>query len=133
MADAFPISTPCTANVAYDGKVASLGNTSDTNLNGAISVMFVPDGQWVGQAVVVGRAQKISTADVTIPWVPVPYRRVTLNNISQDYAMVGDVLTLTGPTLIHIPANGLMVGLLFAVAAGTCVLRAAVLNGAATP
>src|SRR5690349_5204489 len=133
MAGAFPCSPPFTVNVACDGLIASLGNTSDENPSGAITAMFVPDSLWNGQAVVVGRAPKISTADVTVPWVPIPYRRITLNNVGQDYALVGDVLTLTGPTLIQIPANGLMVGLLFAVTAGTCALRTAVMDGAVTP
>lgn len=138
MADVFPLEQKFAATVAVDGLVGSYGSTSDENPVGGWNLQFIPDLNWTGSIAVVGRSPRISTADLSVPWIPVPYRRICLNNVAQDWAIVPGsdpnwVIVVTGPCMIEVPCNGFAVGLLFAVGQGTCQIRANKFEGAGAP
>lgn len=134
MADIFPANPKFLVTTAQDGQIASYGNVSDENPNGAWTFQFVPtDINWSGQFAIVARTPGISTSDTTVPWVPVPYRRVCLNNVASDYALVSGILVVSGPTIIQVPANGVSIGLLMSITTSTCTIYAKAMNGATTP
>jgi hypothetical protein len=136
MADIFPVSaTPkFVATTGVHGLIGVFGNTSDEDGNGAMQFTFSPDVDFIaagGAIVVMGRTMGISTTDTTVPFMPIPYKRVTVNNVASDYAVSS--ATITGPGLIHVPANGMAIGLLFSIPNGTVTIGNKVVAGAAAP
>lgn len=131
MATIFPISTPFRVLPAQSGNILAIGNTSDENPSGAVRIWFVPDVTSDATFTVVGRAPRISTADTTTPWIPIPYRRVTLNNLASDYAIVS--AAVSGTSSILVPTTGGAVGLLVAMNAGECAIHSIPVEGSTTP
>lgn len=122
MADIYPAGPVFRVLPAQTGTVAAYVTTSDENPSGAFAFQLVPSIDFDGGFVVVGRTPRISTADTTVPWQPIPYRRVTLDNVASDYAIVSAVIGMAGPSQILVPANGMSVGLLIACNAGQCMI-----------
>jgi hypothetical protein len=116
---------------AQDGNIAVLGNTQDENPSGAISVSFYPSFDFTGSFAVVGRPPGISTSDTSVPWQAIPYRLVSLQDVASDYSFKSD--TINTAAIIHVPANGLAVGLLVACSAGTTQLWIKPMYGATSP
>lgn len=135
MADIFPATSPFRVLPPQNGQILSFGSTSDENPSGAWAFTFIPSIDWDGGFVVLGRPPRISTADLTVPWLPVPYRRVTVNNVCSDYAMVSDGLALavSGPYQILVPACGISIGLLVACNAGVCMIYGQKVTGSTIP
>ena len=133
MADIFPAGSPFRILPAQNGQTLSFGSTSDENPNGAWHLMFVPSVDYDGSIAVVGRTPRISTADLTVPWIPVPYRRITLNNVASDYAIVSTAITLDGPYQILVPATGMAIGILVACNAGQCMVYSQKMTGSTIP
>ena len=132
MADIFPVTGPkFVVQVAQDGLVAVLGNTSDENPSGAISLSIYPSQDFTGSFAIVGRPPGISTSDTTVPWQAIPYRLVTLQDTASDYSFKSD--TIAQAAIIHIPANGLAVGVLIACSAGTAQFYIKPMWGATAP
>lgn len=131
MADIFPIGPKFRVQPAQNGNILVPGNTSDENPSGAVRFWFVPDIGCDATFTVVGRAPRISTSDTTAPWVPIPYRRVTLNNVASDYAIVS--ASVTGTSSILVPSTGGAVGLLVAINTGECTLHSIPVTGSTTP
>lgn len=119
----FPAPLEWNVTTANDGATAVYGNTSDQNPFGTWTFQFVPSLTFTGTFGVVGRGARIPTTDTTVPWMPVPYRRVTLANTAQDYAIVTAVLAGTND-IIDVPANGKAIGILISCQAGSCLIRA---------
>ena len=131
MADIFPMGPKLVMQPAQNGNILTAGNTSDENPNGAVRFWFVPDVGCDAVFTVMGRAPRISTADTSAPWVPIPYRRITLNNVASDYAIVSD--NVSGASSILVPTVGGQVGLLVSVTTGNCTIYKVNVNGATTP
>jgi hypothetical protein len=102
------------------GQIGVLGNVTDEGDTGLVVVQFVPDAQTDASFRVMGRSQ-IQDANqlppgimaVQVPWVPIPYQRISLGNVASDYAFVSDdIESANGPAVILIPASGMQVGLL---------------------
>jgi hypothetical protein len=82
-------------------------------------MQFSPSGGFDGQFVVEGRLLGNAADEVDVPFQPIPYRRITLANTAQDYAIVTDILT-TAATIM-IPASGLSIALqMSAATTGFC-------------
>jgi hypothetical protein len=108
---------------ANNGGTAVFGNTSTENPFGTWTFQFIPDGSFAGGFAIMGRAARWPTTDAVVPWMPIPYRRVVLANVAQDYTIV--IATLNGtPDIIAVPANGIAVGLQINCTAGTCWVHA---------
>lgn len=133
MADIFPIGSPFRVLPAQNGQTLSFGSTSDENPNGAWHLMFVPTVDFDGSVVVMGRTPRISTADLTVPWMPVPYRRITLNNVASDWGIVSTEITIDGPYQILVPSSGMAIGLQVACAAGQCMIYSQKMTGSTIP
>lgn len=133
MATIFPVSaTPTfTATPGVDGLIGVFGNTSDEDGKGAMQFTFSPDVDFNGSIVVVGRTAGISTASTDVAWMPIPYRKVTINNVASDYSFAS--AAITGPSSILVPASGMAVGLLFSVPMGTVVIGSKIVDGASAP
>lgn len=112
-----------------DGKFLFFGNASDGRV-GTFVVEFVPGLAWNGSFVVVGRVYGKPASDNGVGFVPIPYKRVSLNNVASDRALVSDVLT--SHFIIEIPASGLAVALLTSAASGDGVVYNWPLNGPST-
>ena len=112
-----------------DGKFLFFGNASDGRV-GTIVVQFDPGLAWNGSFAVVGRVYGKPASDNGVGFVPIPYKRVSLDNVASDRALVSAVLTST--FIIEIPANGMVVALLTSAASGTGVVYNWPLNGPST-
>lgn len=94
--------------------ILELGPAGTTQQVSTMTIQFVPDLAWNGEVVVVGRSLGQAAQDGNAPFVPIPYRRVSLDNAASDRALVSD--PITGTATIEVPANGLSIGLLGAAA-----------------
>lgn len=115
---------------ADNGLVLTLGPAATSSSVGTFVVQFNPDVDSDYQAVVMGRCWGPAAADKNVPFVPIPYRKVTVANVAQKYEMVSD--TVSGATLIQVPANW-EVGLLVSCSAGTCSVCSWDLAGSSNP
>lgn len=135
MASIFPMTaSPFIATVGVHGLIGVVGNTSDEDGKGAMQFTFSPDTDFVaagGEVVVVGRTAGISTAINNVAWMPIPYRKVTINNVASDYRFA--TASITGPSSILVPAAGMAIGLLFSVLGGTCTIARKIVDGPSAP
>lgn len=113
-------------NSTDNGKILFLGSASDGRV-GTMMITFVPDIAWTGSFAVVARPYGKPASDNGVGFQPIPYRRVTLNNVASDRTIVSDILTQ--PFIIEVPANGLAIGLLTSTLSGTGVVYSWPLNG----
>lgn len=113
-----------------DGQFFVLGDVSYEEA-GAWSVHFVPDLLFQGSVTIMARERGPGAAQDNVAFVPVPYRRVSLNNVAQDYQFVSDLIT--GNALLHIPAAGLTIAVLANCTVGSAVIYNHPLAGCATP
>lgn len=115
-----------------NGNFLFLGNAAEGQV-GAMCVQWVPDEQFTGALGVTSRIYGFPITDSGVPLglVPVPYRRVNINGTASDYGF--DTATLTGPSIINVPANGLAVALLVSCTAGTGWLYSWPLLGPCSP
>lgn len=106
-----------------------IGPAGTTQGVSTMMIQFKPNANWNGSFVVAGRLLGTAADNANMPFVPIPYRRVMLADIAQDYAMVVD--TITGSALIEVPANGLSICLVFTVgdAPGECEIASWDLQG----
>lgn len=96
-----------------------LGPAGTSTSVSTLMVQFSPSLDFDGQFVVEARMLGQSAKDKDIPFGPVPYRRIQLANVAQDYAIA--TLPISTAGIIQIPANGLSVVLqMTAPTAGFC-------------
>ena len=133
MADVFPMDREFRVLPAQNGQIAAYGPTSDENPNGAWFFSFVPSLDFDGQFAVMSRSPRVQPSDTSVPWVPVPYRRVTVNNAASDYAIVPDVIAPAAPYQVLVPAIGMAIGLLIECNAGSCFVYAQKMTGSTIP
>ncbi len=112
-----------------NGDILEIGPGSTPNFVGTFVIQFNPDINWQGSVVVLARLTGAAAADANIPFLPVPYRRVTINNVASDYAFTSDTLTVASGTKIQVPASMDSIGLLVACSAGSCTFLCQDLNG----
>lgn len=107
-----------TITVLNNGDRFRLNNTSDESCGGAWQVEFMPGPSFVGSFVILGRNANYQTHDAAVGFMPVPYRRICIDNVARDYALAPDIIT--GAALILVPANALSLAILVACSSGTC-------------
>lgn len=126
-----PISNRTYAIIPDDnGVILTLGPAATSTSVGTFVIQFNPDGASDYSAVVMGRIWGQAAKEKNVPFLPIPYRRCTLNNAASDYAIVSDAIT--GASLIQVPANW-EIGLLVAVTAGSCTVCSWDLQGNSNP
>ena len=132
MPDIFAGQHKFTVTPAVSGTPIGYGNTGDENQGGAWTFELAPDLSFDGSFVVVGRTTRVQSADSPlVPWMPIPYRRITLGNVASDYAMVSDQITNAMlPALIQVPSNGMQVGLDPVSTQGSCAVYGKLTVGA---
>jgi len=115
---------------ATDGQLLELGDVNEVE-GGAWSVHFVPDASFTGAFIIMGRARGRGAAADGVGYSPIPYRRISLNNVAQDYAIVQDIITNTA--IIIVPAAGLSVAILVNCSAGFAFVYNHPISGATAP
>lgn len=115
---------------ADNGLILTLGPAATSTSVGTFIVQFNPDVDSDYTAVVMGRCWGTAAQAQGVPFVPIPYRRVSLANVASDYAIVSD--NLNGAALIQVPANW-EIGLLIATTQGTCSVCSMDLLGSSNP
>lgn len=118
MAFIYPMDRVFKLTADNNGDIAELGPGAPSGVTGAMVIQFSPSPDFVGGFAVVARAMGQAAKAAGAALMPVPYRRVTVNNIASDYTMVADLVT--GATIIQVPSNGLSIGLLVNCTAGSC-------------
>lgn len=112
-----------------NGDILPLGPAGTTSFVGTMGVQFAPSLDFVGSFQVLGKI--MGTAADNAPYVPIPYRRVTVvaggSVVASDYAMVSDPVVPTA--MIHVPSAGLSIALLITCSAGTCQVFSMDLQG----
>lgn len=114
----------------HNGLILTFGPASTSSQVGTFVMQFNPDVDSDFQAVVMGRCWGQAAKDLGVPFMPIPYRIASLNNVAKDYAIVSAVIT--APALIQIPANW-EIGLLIAATLGTCAVCSWNIPGPSTP
>lgn len=97
-----------------------IGPAGTTSFVSTLIVQFKPDENFAGDFVVMGRTLGTAADSADVPFVPIPYRVVSLNDVAQDYSMVS--APIAGSAMIQIPANGMSVALLDGLTAGSMQL-----------
>lgn len=110
---AFSVADPVGAERSYvvtpadHGKVLSLGNANDGRVS-TFGVCFMPDPSWQGTLGVVARLMGIPAREAHVGFASIPYKRVNLEGLASDRAVVSD--PLSGFFIIEVPASALVVG-----------------------
>lgn len=119
----------------HNGLILTLGPASTSSTVGTFIIQFNPTVDSDFNAVVMGRcwgpaAQDPALAGGPVPFMPIPYRIASLNNVAKDYAIVS--ATITQAALIQVPANW-EIGLLVSASAGKCAVCSWNLPGNSNP
>lgn len=107
------------------------GNTSSST--GGLMVQFNPDESFAGDFTVLVRTMGQAALDKATPFVPIPYRVGSLNNVAQITNGQGwpwSIANISTSAVIWIPTNGLTVVLMDGLTAGRMDLTSWDLNGA---
>lgn len=113
---------------ADHGDILEIGPGATSSAGAIVVVQFVPSNDFIGSATVMGKVFGPAAQDAQAALMPVPYRRVVVNNVASDYAIVVDAIT--GASLIQVPANGLSIALFVACTRGSCQVVSWDLQGA---
>lgn len=100
-----------------NGDTLDLGPAGTESFVGTYVFQFNPDVQWNGSIAVLARLTGAAAQSANLPFLPVPYRRVTVNNVASDYTFVFD--QISGATKIQVPSNMDAIGFLVSCTAGT--------------
>ena len=113
-----------------NGDFLEIGPAGTSSTGGIMAIQFIPDVNFVGSIIVVGRVFGPAAQDAGAAFMPISYRRVTVNNVASDYQIVSD--PITGPSTIQVPSNGISIGFLVSCSAGLCQVVSWDLQGAFT-
>lgn len=112
---------------ADHGKHVEIGPGSTPQFVGTMVLQFNPDVAFVGSMVVLARLTGPAAQEADLPFLPVPYRRVTVNNVASDYTFTAD--QINGPSKIQVPSNMDSIALLVECTAGSCTVICQDLQG----
>jgi hypothetical protein len=110
-----------------NGDILEIGPAGTSSSGGVMAIQFVPDVNYSGSVVLVGKVFGTAAQDAGAAFMPISYRRVTVNNVASDYSIVSDAIT--GATTIQVPSNGISIGLLVTCSAGSCQVVSMNLQG----
>lgn len=113
-----------------NGLILDFGPGASSSTVGTFVFQFNPDATSDYTVLLMGRAFGAAAVAAGVPFVPIPYHRVTINNVAQDYAMSAAVIS--GPSLIQVPANW-DVGLYVSTTVGSCQVVSWDLQGSSAP
>lgn len=116
--------------LADHGMILDFGPAATASSVGTFVMQFNPDATSDYTATLMGRCWGQAAADLNMPFVPIPYRRVTVANAASDYNISTSVIS--GVTLIQVPANW-SIGLFISIATGSCGVASWNLNGSSAP
>lgn len=100
------------------GDILDMGPAGTESLVSTFVLQFITSGDFAGSFAVLGRVFGQAAKDANAAFATVPYRRVNVNGVSSDYAIVSDLIT--GPGIIQVPMNGMALGLQVTCTAGSC-------------
>ena len=112
------------------GLILSLGPAATSSDVGTFVIQFNPNESSDFGVIVMGRCWGVAAQSLSMPFLPIPYRRCTVNNVASDYAIVAD--GIDGATLIQVPANW-EIGLEVSCTLGQCGVASWPLQGNSNP
>ncbi len=112
----------------HSGRFAVLGNVSAVE-GGHWRVQFYPDDLFSGSLTPVGRSAGKDAHDADVGFGTVPYRRVQMNGVASDRAIVSDGNPIATDFIIEVPASGLSIALLIDVSVAGGLLLTQPLSG----
>ena len=115
---------------ARHGDILELGPASSQASVATFVIQFNPDMFFTGAFVVMARLAGPVPVDVDLPFMPVSYRRVTVNNVASDRTYVAD--QITGATKIELPSSMDSIGLMVSCLTGSCTIVSWGLQGPST-
>lgn len=104
------VTTADQGDILEFGPAASAGNV------GVFTFEFAPSLDFLGSFKVMGKVFGLAAAPG--PFLPIAYRRVNINALASDYAIVAD--DVVPAAIIQVPANGMKIAMLVTVTQGTC-------------
>lgn len=99
-----------------NGDIFEFGPGGGVSQVGAIVFQFAPSLDFAGTFLVIGKMMGVAAE--TAPFLPISYRRVNINTLASDYAIVADAVVPSA--IIQVPSNGLSIALLVSCTAGKC-------------
>lgn len=114
---------------ANNGDILEFGPGGSISQVGFLEFEFAPSPDFVGSFKVMGKMMGVSGA--TAPFLPVSYRRVNINALASDYAIVAD--DVVPAAIIRVPASALSIGLLVTCTVGTCQIYSWDVQGSSAP
>lgn len=132
MANVYPIGRRYRVTSIDNGKFGELGDASPASV-GAHMLQFVPDETFQGSIGILARAAGKDAKDDNVGYASIAYRRVQLNGVASDYALVTDGAPLTSDFTVLVPAAGLAVAILVECTAGFGYLYWTPLEGPPAP
>lgn len=115
---------------ADNSYILDMGPGGTSSSVATMVIQFNPSGDSDYQVIVMGKVWGEAARLLNVPFVPIPYRRVTLANVASDYAIVS--APVTGASLIQVPANW-AIGLAVITTVGTCQVASWPLQGSSNP
>lgn len=113
-----------------NGDWIEIGPASTPKFVGTFAIQFNPDITFAGEFLIGARLAGAAATEAGLPFLPVPYRRVTVNNVASDRTYVSDVIT--GASKIEVPASMDSIGILVECTAGTCTIVSMDMQGPST-
>lgn len=111
-----------------NGDTLDFGPAGTPAFVGTYAFQFVMSLDFQGALVPLGRMSGKAAQEAGAPFLQIPYRRVVVNALPSDYALVADPITAAG--IIQIASNGLSIGMLVACTQGYCDILTWDLQGA---
>lgn len=112
-----------------NGDFLEIGPAGTGLSGGVMAIQFVPSEGFVGEFSIQGRLMGQAARDAGVAFMPIEYRPITINNVPKDFT-IPTASTVTGPSLIQVPSNGVSVALLVSCSQGTCQIVSWDLQGA---
>ena len=112
-----------------NGDFLEIGPAGTSSAGGVMVIQFIPSANAVYSVIIHGKVFGPAAQDAAAPFMPIGYRRTTVNNVAAlDPTLTAD--PITGPSTIQVPSNGISIALLVACSAGTCQVVSWNLQGA---
>lgn len=117
---------------ANHGDLFKLGNVSnEQDVGGWTITVIATSGDFSGGVYIVGRQSGTDAQSRSMPYLPVPFRQVCINNIAMSYSF--DNALISASSIVQVPANGLALALLVSCTSGTADVYSTPLQGPTAP
>lgn len=125
--------------VADNSNTLVLGNAGTPSSTAVWEIQFNPSLDFDGVFYLLGHVRQLATPSTqtspsggsVTPYLQIPYRRINMNGVPQDWAIVNDAIV--GASIIQVPSNGMSIGVTVVCSRGTCDITSYDVQGSGTP